>query len=444
MDTDARRERRIAWSARAGVWLIRLLGWTWRIRVTHDADVRRLRAAKQPIIFTVWHGQLLPCLYHHRGEQVAVLISEHADGEIIARIAESLGYRTVRGSTSRGAARALLGLARAVNEGHDLAITPDGPRGPAKSIAKGSPVVVATHGCADDCRGGVYVMGVATQELGRVPHSADRLRESSSRTATRCTAQRPTRARRPRMRRRISCAARWTTRRRGPVDDRGLAERVWYGGDALASSVRTALIPAERIFGGLVGARDILYDAGWLPALETPIPAVSVGNLTVGGTGKTPMAAWIARGLAARGAQPAVVLRGYGDDEPLVHRALNPDIPVIVGADRVAAVAQAAAAGATVAVLDDAFQHRRVQRLADIVLISADRWTGDVRLLPAGPWREPLESVRRATLVVVTRKAASDLRVGEVHEQLARIAPAIPRVSVRLAPGDLVAGRRIR
>jgi tetraacyldisaccharide 4'-kinase len=222
------------------------------------------------------------------------------------------------------------------------------------------------------------------------------------------------------------------------VDDHGLAERVWYGVDALASTVRTALIPAERLFGGLVGARDILYDAGWLPALETPIPAVSVGNLTVGGTGKTPMAAWIARGLVARGARPAVVLRGYGDDEPLVHRALNPDVPVIVGADRVAAVGRAAAAGATVAVLDDAFQHRRVQRLADIVLISADRWTGDIRLLPAGPWREPLESVRRATLVVVTRKAASDLRVGEVHEELARIAPAIPRVSVRLAPGDLV------
>jgi tetraacyldisaccharide 4'-kinase len=222
------------------------------------------------------------------------------------------------------------------------------------------------------------------------------------------------------------------------VDDHGLADRVWYGSDAFASTLRTVLLPAERIFGGLVGARDILYDAGWLPARETTIPTVSVGNLTVGGTGKTPIAAWIARGLATRGARPAVILRGYGDDEPLVHRVLNPDVPVIIGADRVAAVERAAAAGATVAVLDDAFQHRRVQRLADIVLVSADRWTGNVRLLPAGPWREPLESVRRATLVVVTRKAASDLRVGEVHEQLARIAPAIPRVSVRLAPGDLV------
>jgi tetraacyldisaccharide 4'-kinase len=162
------------------------------------------------------------------------------------------------------------------------------------------------------------------------------------------------------------------------MDEHRLVERVWFGTDALASTVRTALIPAERVFGGLVGARDILYDAGWLPARATPIPAVSVGNLTVGGTGKTPMAAWIARGLAARGARPAIVLRGYGDDEPLVHRVLNPEIPVVIGADRVDAVGRAAAGGATVAVLDDAFQHRRVQRAADIVLVSADRWTGQV------------------------------------------------------------------
>jgi tetraacyldisaccharide 4'-kinase len=222
------------------------------------------------------------------------------------------------------------------------------------------------------------------------------------------------------------------------MDSRDVAERVWYGDDAVASTIRTLLLPVERLFGGVVGARDILYDAGWLPALETPIPAVSVGNLTVGGTGKTPIAAWIARGLVARGCHPAVILRGYGADEPLVHRTLNPDIPVVVGPDRVDGVNRAAQAGADIAVLDDAFQHRRVQRLADLVLISADRWTGDVRLLPAGPWREPLEAVRRATLVIVTRKAASDTTVEAVHEELARVARAVPRVSVRLRAGELV------
>ena len=223
-----------------------------------------------------------------------------------------------------------------------------------------------------------------------------------------------------------------------PVDDRGLVERIWYGRDSIASAARTALIPAERVFGGIVGARDILYDAGWLPEIGTRIPAVSIGNLTVGGTGKTPMAAWVARGLAARGAHPAVILRGYGQDEPLVHRTLNPAIPVIVNADRVAAVEEAALGGADIAVLDDAFQHRRIQRLADLVLVSADRWTGEVRLLPAGPWREPLEAVRRATLVVVTRKAATDARVDEVHEHLSRVARGVPRVSVKLEPDALV------
>ena len=220
--------------------------------------------------------------------------------------------------------------------------------------------------------------------------------------------------------------------------ERRFVERVWYSDDTLASAIRAALTPFERTFGGVVGARDILYDAGWLPAHQTPIPAVSVGNLSVGGTGKTPIAAWIARGLSDRGARPAIILRGYGDDESLVHHALNPNIPVVVGADRAAAVSEAARGGADVAVLDDAFQHRRVQRMADIVLVSADRWTGDVRLLPAGPWREPLKAVRRATLIIVTRKAASDRMVESVHEELSFVAPGVPRVSVRLAPRELV------
>ena len=135
------RERRIAWSSRVGVSLIRALGWTWRIRVTHDGGLRRLHDANGPFIYSLWHGNMLPLLYHHRDQGVAVLISEHSDGEIIARIAESLGYRTVRGSTSRGAARALLGLGRVLTDGGNLAVTPDGPRGPAKSYAPGVAIV---------------------------------------------------------------------------------------------------------------------------------------------------------------------------------------------------------------------------------------------------------------------------------------------------------------
>lgn len=222
------------------------------------------------------------------------------------------------------------------------------------------------------------------------------------------------------------------------MPERTLIERIWYGSGAAAGLGRALLTPAERVFGGVAGLRDILYDAGWLPVHDPEIPAVSVGNLTVGGTGKTPVAAWIARELAVRGTHPAIVLRGYGDDEPLVHRAQNPDIPVIVGADRVAAIARAHAQGADIAVLDDAFQHRRVRRVADFVLVSADRWTVTMHLLPAGPWREPLRAIRRATLIIVTRKTASDAEVNAVNERLAAVAPQVRRVSVGLEPCDLV------
>jgi lysophospholipid acyltransferase (LPLAT)-like uncharacterized protein len=147
MVDDAKRERRTARSVAAGIWLIRLLAWTWRYRVRDDDELRRLRAAKRPVIFALWHGQMLPLLYHHRDEGVTVLISEHGDGEIIARIARHFGFRTVRGSTSRGAARALLELVREVQGGNELAITPDGPRGPAKSFAPGA-VIVAQRSAA--------------------------------------------------------------------------------------------------------------------------------------------------------------------------------------------------------------------------------------------------------------------------------------------------------
>jgi tetraacyldisaccharide 4'-kinase len=221
------------------------------------------------------------------------------------------------------------------------------------------------------------------------------------------------------------------------MTDWEFVDRVWYSNDAFASAARAALTPFERAFRGIVGARDMLYDAGILPLHDTAIPAISVGNLTVGGTGKTPVAAWLARGLVARGARPAIVLRGYGDDEPLVHQRLNPDVPVVTNPDRVAGIEAAAAAGADVAVLDDAFQHRRAKRSADLVLIGADQWTEDVRLLPAGPWREPLEALRRASLIIVTRKAAGDHSVELVHERLAKVAPAVPRIGVRLEMGEL-------
>jgi tetraacyldisaccharide 4'-kinase len=186
-----------------------------------------------------------------------------------------------------------------------------------------------------------------------------------------------------------------------------LASAVWSSDASWAILARGLLAPASWLYRGATILRNSLYDRGTLPIERSAIPAVSVGNLAVGGTGKTPVAAWIAAELKNRGARPAVVLRGYGDDEPHVHSLLNPDVAVFMNADRVAGVNEAARAGADVAVLDDAFQHRRIARVEDIVLVSADRWGAPVRLLPSGPWRESPGALARASFLMVTRKAVS-------------------------------------
>jgi hypothetical protein len=89
-------------------------------------------------IFSLWHGQLLPLLWQHRGEGVLVLISEHRDGEIVARAATSLGFGLIRGSSTRGADRALISMSRELQAGKEVAITPDGPKGPSEKFAPGA------------------------------------------------------------------------------------------------------------------------------------------------------------------------------------------------------------------------------------------------------------------------------------------------------------------
>ena len=121
-----------------GMVVLRLLARTWRLRVLNDDGLRASRANGVPVIFSLWHGELLPLLWVHRREGVSIMISSHRDGEIVARVAEALGYGTVRGSSTRGGARALLAAVRALQAGHDLAVTPDGPRGPRHSYAPGA------------------------------------------------------------------------------------------------------------------------------------------------------------------------------------------------------------------------------------------------------------------------------------------------------------------
>ena len=218
-----------------------------------------------------------------------------------------------------------------------------------------------------------------------------------------------------------------------------LISRIWWDDDPVPRLLRLLLQPAGLAYLGVMQLRNRLFDSGLLRVAKAKLPVVSVGNLTAGGTGKTPMSAWIANALRKRGASPAIIMRGYGNDESLVHRVLTPDTPVVLAGSRSAGVRRAAAEhGSDVAVLDDAFQHRWIHRDVDIVLLGAEETLRPRRGLPAGPWRESVTGLRRATLAIVTRKSASPEDAAECVRLVERIAPGLPVAVVFLSPGSLV------
>jgi lysophospholipid acyltransferase (LPLAT)-like uncharacterized protein len=139
-------DRRLRLSVALGVPFLRALAATWRVREVGREGWHRCRAERRSVILALWHGQMLPLLSHHRDEGVSVLISEHRDGEIIARVVQAFGFRTVRGSTSRGAERALLGIVALLRRGEEVAMTPDGPRGPRHRFAPGALIAAQRSG----------------------------------------------------------------------------------------------------------------------------------------------------------------------------------------------------------------------------------------------------------------------------------------------------------
>jgi lysophospholipid acyltransferase (LPLAT)-like uncharacterized protein len=131
-------------ATRIGSVLVRALAATWRYRATGEEHVRALREMRRPFVFVLWHSRLLPLLYRHRGEDVVMLISRHRDGGYVADLGARWGYRSVRGSTQRGGEVGLLGIVRALKGGAVVAITPDGPRGPAERVQPGA-IAAAQH-----------------------------------------------------------------------------------------------------------------------------------------------------------------------------------------------------------------------------------------------------------------------------------------------------------
>lgn len=131
-----------------GATVIRLLGATWRIRVEEEEFFERARTLSPRVIFAVWHGRMLPYAFTHRNRRVHVLASEHRDGEMLGQTIRRLGFGHVRGSSTRGGARAILALTETVRAGLDVGLTVDGPRGPRGVVKPGVVEVARQTGAA--------------------------------------------------------------------------------------------------------------------------------------------------------------------------------------------------------------------------------------------------------------------------------------------------------
>jgi tetraacyldisaccharide 4'-kinase len=216
------------------------------------------------------------------------------------------------------------------------------------------------------------------------------------------------------------------------------------------ATLRLLLTAAELHYSPAMRLRRWAYRRRLLPSFNAGVPVISVGNLTTGGTGKTPMTAWLARHLRQLGRRPAVLMRGYKarqdghSDEAIMLRlelgrppglapsaalatlssAIPSEVPVYPNPNRRAAAKEAVAAGADVLILDDGFQHLRLRRDLDIVLIDATNPFGFGRVLPRGLLREPLAALKDADALVITRSEQAEAKaIADLRGRLIRLAP---------------------
>jgi len=223
----------------------------------------------------------------------------------------------------------------------------------------------------------------------------------------------------------------------------------------LGEIVRAPLWLFAGIYRMGVKMRLDFYRRGWFHSHKIDIPVISVGNLTLGGSGKTPVVIWLAKKLAESGFKPAVSIRGFGarkekeifilnnpqldisvrevgDEAMLIFKKLK-NVPVIVGKDRVEAGKRASELGAQILILDDGYQHIRLKRDVNILLIDARRSIFKEKLFPRGRLREPISQVSRAQIIIFTR---SDGAFPSWAEEVKKINPSAQFFQMRLVPKD--------
>ena len=228
-------------------------------------------------------------------------------------------------------------------------------------------------------------------------------------------------------------------------------EQLWYGPPHMLSA---ALLPLSGAYCALAMGRRLAYRRGWVTAVRLPVPVIVVGNISVGGTGKTPLVLWLAQWLRGRGLRPGILTRGYGGtardwprlvapdsdpaelgDEPVL-LARRGGCPVVAGPDRITdGVVLTRDLGCDLLVSDDGLQHYRLRRDLEIAVVDGQRGVGNGRCLPAGPLREPVGRLAQVDLVVATDGDCSAIQGPAKPERGRGWGPAHP---MHLVPGAAV------
>lgn len=210
-------------------------------------------------------------------------------------------------------------------------------------------------------------------------------------------------------------------------------------------ALRAMMWGAQWAYRGAVACKNAAFDLGLRESFPTDVPVISVGNLTTGGTGKTPVVAFLANWFRDAGVQVGLLSRGYkslkaeANDEKLVLDQLCPGIPHWLNSDRIASARQAVAAGCQLLILDDGFQHRRLHRDLDIVLVDATNPWGYGHCLPRGLLREPVSSIERADFVLITRaEAIAAEELTAIRTVLARYNQVASVAELSFRPSQLI------
>jgi len=463
MDRRKRKELTRRWIARLlpplATLLIRLLSFTLRYRIHVAEETRKIFRAGKPVIFAFWHGRMIimPPVYHKvcgkEGKDAWIMVSRHWDGELISRTVKPFRILSARGSSTRGGREALQALIEKARLGHTIGITPDGPSGPRHTVQPGvvriaqltgTPIVSLTWAAYPRWSATSWDrfqiplpfarVSVVFDEPFYVPDSGSEEALEACRTRLEARLGQVT----DRMEAEVKAAD-----RQGGLS----ALRAWGKGvvSRCEGNVRTALqqfwtpsspkgpgsllfgvllAPLSYLYGLVLRLRRALYRRGVLATKRAGLPVISIGGVRVGGSGKTPFAMWMARKLTERGCRVVLLTRGYGrrkkqdtvlltrkgleredpldcGDEPYLLAHNLPDVPVAVDGDRYRAANLAEKwLSPDLFLMDDGFQHLRLARGFDIVLVPGDEDLSKAACLPRGPLREPLAALKDADVVV--------------------------------------------